>query len=454
MNQQINIQEFTRIYACSTHKFTDTDLFGKWVEECGIPETAKVDFIGPHAFHNLRATALRLGQSLTEGGKVLFINVDNNTEVNNFVEYVNQYRASTVTTLLLKPETNGLFTEFNSGKTLFEIIDEPLEKDMDTVETADFNNPEDTTEIEATDTLGIEDQHILFGGKSGMTFSWDKAKHHVQNGNPVRRLKHGPLSFVGFNEGKTIPADGFWVEANKQAAIANGGFLTVKPYYTFCDGESVDMAYRPTMEDELALDWTFACNNVFLEDLEYDEKTKNYLCHYQLHQGKCQDGGTVMVPVYDLIANPDVSNIIMVSGDQETAIGFASIITDMKHKLFGSEEVTTSEIVFGDEQPYDSKAVNVHFVEPGLFGEDQDQYDLASLSVELVTLTKKLPGASILIDLKGVYADKSFEDLPNHFNDKRAVEFANNMRTMLMNVTDFKDTKWAIIDLHSVVTSI
>lgn len=442
----INVAEFSRIFAVSTEKFTDAEKIAKWIETCGVPKDACVDFIGPSAIHYRHATALRIGQSFDEPGQVLFINVDANEDTDSFIEIVKSYQHAEMLYTVVTPvgETSA-FNKQGAGMTKYNLIFNKEILPVTQIEKLDFNNPADVDlakrPILNDNTWGDEEA-------TDGTFGWDKAKRYLHQGTAVRRLKTGPLSFVGYNEGKTITADKFWVEANKKAAIRNGGSLVVKPYYTFCDGQSVDMAYRPTTEDELAVDWVLAEANIFLTGLEYVNDNKDVILQYELQTGEIDVGGNKLKALYPMIATQDVTNVLLVTGDHEAGLLLMATMTDMKHKLFDIIPMSTTVIRNGKEEPFDSRAVNFVIEQPGLSG-DLNNWAIEPVFAELEKSVRNNPGICIVVDLKGFVEDKSFEDHDLRDREERAINFANAIAKTLTNDSIYKDTKWAIVDMET-----
>ena len=434
----INLAEFTRIFAVSNEKFTDAEAISNWIKSCGVPLDACIDFIGPSAIHYAVQTALRLGQSFNKSGKILFINIDNSESINSFIERTQCFQRAEMDYTTITPiEDTTLFKIAGVSTTTFKLIHQK-------VETMNFNETEVALNEQETTAI-VNDLHRKRLG----LLTWEEAKTLLHNGYSVRRLAHGPLAFVGYNGGKTISADEFWVEQNKKAAIRNGGSLVVKPYYTFCDGKSVDMAYRVNMEDELACDWIDASKNVFLVGIEQLENG-NYICEYELLPSEMENGAGNLIPCYDLIVNQDTTKVAIISGSN-SALMVSSILTDMKHKLFGAEAYATTEIVVGIEFPYDSNAVSVHVVEPSLNAAG-NAYNLEALVVELGAMVNEIPGLSIVIDVKGIMGDYSFEDHDRFLNEERTLGFVNGIIGELQSNPMFTNTKWATVDLDLEVT--
>lgn len=446
-HSSINVGAFDRIFAISSDKFTDAKLIATWIETCGVPDSAIVDFIGPTALHYSDRTSLNLGQSFTEPGKVLFINVDNSIEIDVFIGNVQKRQAAVMEYKTIYPtKTFGRFTFNPHQRTPVEytLIDEKVEPKMtEQIEKLDFNNPADkallTADIPATENTTLTD-----------VFGWDEAKRLVQLGTPVRRLKHGPYAFVGFNEGKTIGADKFWVEANKEAAIRNGGSLVVKPYYTFCDGESVDMAWRPSMEDELALDWVEAKANIFLSALEKD-KDGNHFAHYELTKGTLENGGDLLNHVYPLISSPSPDTVMVIHGDFFSPFVLMSLMTDMKEKLYSKEPLCTTVIEYGAEKPYNSNMVDTHSALAYL---DESNWDINELTNEMSIFVRKYPGASFVIDVVSFVKDSILAQTDIENKEQVAVDFVNEIINVLLTNPEFKDNKWTSIDLEATITNL
>lgn len=425
---EINVAEFNRVYAVSFKAFSDEACLKNWIATCGVPEDTVVDLIGPAALHNWRATALSLGQCLRKSEKVLFINVDDSELITNFIAAVDEYKASPITFTTIIPIEGDCFKVAGQDGT-FKLVLKPLQKQ----ETEMSQQP--TTQVQ-----NIQNHY-------DPTMDWDGAKAFLKTGTSVRRLSHGPFAFVGYNEGKVIEADKFWVEQNKQAAIRNGGSMTVKPYYTFCDGKSVDMAWRANMEDETATDWVEADHFVMLSGITR-LPGHDYELSYQLHKGKIEDGANTLVPLYDLIATQQVCQPIIVTGNHTVAGLINKIMTDMKRMLLGDKPFGCNTIEF-----YGSLGVNTDLVESVIYeihsAHDKSTWDLENTIKDLINAVEVNPNSSIVIDVKGLVEDLSFEEHEFQQNQERALHFVNQLISAIGSNPAFKNVKWASVDIDS-----
>lgn len=68
---------------------------------------------------------------------------------------------------------------------------------------------------------------------------------------------NGKGMFVAYSHGTIdLGSDSFWIEANRQAAEANGGKMTVAPYFTLKTAQdTIQMGWIPSMGDLNATDW-------------------------------------------------------------------------------------------------------------------------------------------------------------------------------------------------------
>ena len=87
---------------------------------------------------------------------------------------------------------------------------------------------------------------------------WQVAQYFAEQGFPILRAGwNGKGMFVS---AKALPevlaADKFWIEANKQAAIDNGGQIQVDPYFTLKTAQNtIQMGWIPSAGDLWANDW-------------------------------------------------------------------------------------------------------------------------------------------------------------------------------------------------------
>ena len=87
---------------------------------------------------------------------------------------------------------------------------------------------------------------------------WPVAQQFAQHGFTVLRAGwNGKGMFVTYSEGqKNLPADRFWIPANKEAAEANGGTMDVSPYFSLKTAQNtIQMGWVPSIGDLTATDW-------------------------------------------------------------------------------------------------------------------------------------------------------------------------------------------------------
>lgn len=87
---------------------------------------------------------------------------------------------------------------------------------------------------------------------------WPVAQQFAQQGFTVLRAGwNGKGMFVTYSEGqKDLPADRFWIPANKEAAEANGGTMDVSPYFSLKTAQNtIQMGWVPSIGDLVATDW-------------------------------------------------------------------------------------------------------------------------------------------------------------------------------------------------------
>lgn len=90
------------------------------------------------------------------------------------------------------------------------------------------------------------------------SFNFGDALLLLKQGIPMARKGwNGKGQFVAYNAGqKDLPADKFWIPANKAAAEANGGTMDVAPYLSLKTAQNtVQMGWVPSTGDLLAEDW-------------------------------------------------------------------------------------------------------------------------------------------------------------------------------------------------------
>lgn len=87
---------------------------------------------------------------------------------------------------------------------------------------------------------------------------WPTAQRLVMEGfTIVREGWNGKGMFVTYSEGQeALPADRFWIPANKRAAEKNGGSMDVSPYFSLKTAQNtIQMGWVPSIGDLTATDW-------------------------------------------------------------------------------------------------------------------------------------------------------------------------------------------------------
>lgn len=90
------------------------------------------------------------------------------------------------------------------------------------------------------------------------TLSWPIAQLFLERGYTVtRKAWNDKNQFVAYNPGqKALPAESYWVPANREAAEANGGTMDVAPHFTIKTSDDiVRPGWIPSAADLLAKDW-------------------------------------------------------------------------------------------------------------------------------------------------------------------------------------------------------
>ncbi len=422
-----NLATYQRIYAVSAKEHTDARLLKDWWEKAGLSSEVDVDFIGPHTLHNKPATALNIGQRFREVGNILFVVIDGGKSVLDFIACIKDYQAAFMRYHVVKLE-NGKFIDMNMPDVEFSFHYEPLPVN------------EDPNVIE-------QKEHYVDPLK---TMTWNDAKNKlILTGGPVRRLSMGPLAFVGFNQGKVLEADKFWVPANKLAAERNGGTLKVLPYYTMCDGESVDMAWRPSMQDELATDWVDA--NLFLTLMAFEEENfGKYKATYMLQPGSINTSGTVMFSLYDFLSKKKTSDVLIVTSDRTCANLLATLMSDMKAKLYStSGDVVANTIIQHGKVNINPELINVDYLYPTIQAEGEigfGNYDILVRSIKRAMIEN--PDLSVVVDLKGLTEETDLIGLLGHQKvNELAVDLANKLRETLGEFAQDYPNNWAIVDI-------
>ena len=87
---------------------------------------------------------------------------------------------------------------------------------------------------------------------------WQVAQYFAEQGFTILRAGwNGKGMFATYSEGqKALPADRFWIPANKEAAEANGGSMDVSPYFSLKTAQNtIQMGWVPSIGDLTATDW-------------------------------------------------------------------------------------------------------------------------------------------------------------------------------------------------------
>lgn len=157
---------------------------------------------------------------------------------------------------------------------------------------------------------------------------WEAGQVAITQDKAIRRLAWGPRAFIKVCQGQVLEADKFWVPENRKAAELNGGALIVNPRFSYCDGTSTDMGWIPTPADMFATDWVTHPTNLLLADAKIDNNDIHLW--YALMGIDGNLGGGVWFTAYDqIIANPKISNIIVINAAQDTSWLLKTVIEDM-----------------------------------------------------------------------------------------------------------------------------
>lgn len=87
---------------------------------------------------------------------------------------------------------------------------------------------------------------------------WQVAQTFAEQGYTIlRKGWNGKGMFATWSAGqKELPADRFWIPANKEAAEANGGKMDVDPYFSLKTAQgTIQMGWLPSAGDLNAKDW-------------------------------------------------------------------------------------------------------------------------------------------------------------------------------------------------------
>lgn len=437
---QLNLNQFTKRFAISNTTFSSDKLFKEWLNENSPVGDLPFDFIGPHALSYKYVAALQIGQSLKVNGEVLIINIDGSNDIKEFIDKIKEYQATEMLYKVVNFKDQKFVDPLNS-KVFYTFTNEPLktmeeeENEMD--EQTDFY--QDDADLEQSLMMtGYEAQRRLINKEA----------------SAVRRLKHGPFSFASYNEGKQLPSDKFWIKANREAADANGGFLTVQPYFAFCDGSSVDMTWKFSNEDLVATDWVVAPCNVFLTDLSFSSRLGPYgnlNCTYELVPGEAKYGANKLIATYDVLAKKDTSKVLIISGKKETSTMLAALLTDMKANLLGNLPFNTRTILANDIKPINTDLVDWKLVLPSITKNETGNmgYDFDLIFSTLTEEIQKDPTVSVIVDMKSL-ADTDLVTDSSAAN-QMAVDIYNKLLPVFRTNPVFENTLWLAVDLDGEV---
>ena len=94
---------------------------------------------------------------------------------------------------------------------------------------------------------------------------WQVAQYFAEQGFTILRSGwNGKGMFATFSPGqKALPADRFWIPANKEAAEENGGFMDVEPYFALKTAQkTIQMGWVPSIGDLSANDWVILLQGI------------------------------------------------------------------------------------------------------------------------------------------------------------------------------------------------
>lgn len=423
---KLNVDKYDKRFVISSEAWSSATLVADWLmENVGSND---FDFIGPYSLINKSVTAMQLGSSLKGAINVLIIDIDNSKCVREFFKEIKKHAHQNVKYTFISIKDENFVSIFdNVSLTLNKQVGEKSMKNQ-------LNYIEESYYQDMPKTL-----------------TWDEAKAILfKNGGPVRRLSMNPNHFIGYNQGNTITADKFWVPANKKAAERNGGSMNVAPYYSHCDGKTVSMGWRPTMQDELATDWVLANNHLTLSDLE-QTPSGNYRATYLLQPGEINTSGSVLFTLYDMIYKEETSEILIVTGDTLSANVLGNLLSDMKEKLYNKEASVTASTVIDPSKlkQVRSDLVKINYLTPGCdISKKPDIWNQEVFYEELEKTLINNPNLSIIVNLKGIAEDPILLDkVDKEKANDYAVSFVNYLHNRLKKFSEDYPNNWVILDL-------
>ena len=439
----INFASFTRRYFFS-NQITHSEAAKKLVQE-SVSVNSEFDFIGPYLITHLSGAALDIGQSLKDNQNVLII-------VKDSLDIAKQFR--------------DLIKNFSAGRKVNVVL---VELRGDKMYRGDELVEPDLTELtlEKAEEMKTQVESINTGKKpvgtcpTIMRMSWDDIRVKLMAEDTdlttIRRLSWPHNHFVTYSPGKEVEASGFWIKANAEAAVRNGGSMTVLPYFSFCDSKSVSMNWMPTLLDMNADDWVDASYSMFLTDLMLNDD--NDICaSYELLPGKFENGANKLVPVYDLLVD-DSPYIVFLSSNNEVTHALTALVTDMKLKRNHQEIVATT--IFNGKYDHTLPS-NTEVVCPIIVTthtpRSEDAVDNAVLN-SLLAVKQFVQhwgvdtNYKLIIDLKSFVHDPELADLDPSYVNEVAVAYVNGLIRTLKSKDEYKDLKWAVVDLDSEVVT-
>lgn len=415
----------------------DHSQVAKWLNETIKPtEDFYFDFIGPVSMANYRSVALTMGQSFKTPMRILLIEKGRNYSGAAFVDALLDYAATTQLEITHIIETTPGEFKFAGGTV-------PVAFNFDAVEVSEPQN-QVSVQVETPDpNIGLIKK---------IKHTWDEMKEKLETGEiqSTCRLNWSGRYFVSFNKGSELEADKFWIPANKKAAESNGGSLIVKPYYTSCDGTSVQFGWEPAIYERCADDWVDASLNMFLVDLKRDRDS--LVANYELLPGEFTNGANKLVAVYDLLNGKEPANILCISADSNTSIVLSSLLTDMKKKRYFNDVYATTVFNLGDNRIYNSDLLTFETLNVSLaVSNDLIEKAASNTLDEFEVMYKENTDLKLVIDLESFTKDPEVAgDDPAEVNE-RAVEYVNWLIRGLKARRVFKDLSWAVIDMEAEV---
>lgn len=433
---ELNINNYDKRFIVSNSAWSNAKLVLDWLDKkIGSDD---FDFIGPNTTSNVAVAAMQIGTSFKPNTKVLVINVAKSQRVIDLFAKVKEHASQDIEYTFVNV-INGEFM-------LDDIFDTKCVFLTDTA-------PKETASVSQLDFIdGSRPPNDSYQGVV-KTLSWEKADELLKNsGGPVRRLSMDPNHFIGYNKGKVLEADGFWVLANKKAAERNGGSLNVLPYYTLCDGESVDMSWKPSADDIAANDWIPASYHLTLADFE-QTPSGNFKANYLLQPGEINTAGSVMFHLYDALYKKETSEVLILTGDMESGNLLAAILSDMKEKLYNKEAAVTASTLFKLNQlnQVNPNLVTVDFIVPASnVKEKPNVWNKEQLFNNIEQKLIDNPKLSFILNIKGLAEDPILmEQLDKDKLNQYAVELTNYFYNRLKKFSEDYSNNWLILDIDA-----